>query len=247
MTVTRTEYMAISMARFLRDGDVLITGTNATIPRAAAFVANHLGRLSVRTVIGAFGTVNPTVYPTPQSGGDQRFFAGESNESLATIISDQVRGLADVICLGGLQLDQRGRLNLCVIGPYDAPTLRGPGTVGLSLMATVARTFVFFMHHDRRTFVQNVDFVGGEGLPKDGGGIELVVTPLAVFGPNESRDRIDLISIHPGVTFDEVQDRTGFRLDPRRAIVTQTPTPEELTALRANPDSKHLAELFVRT
>jgi glutaconate CoA-transferase subunit B len=236
MTFSAAELMAIVLSRSLRDGDVMVTGTNAAITRSAAHVAQSCGKPRVTTVIGAFGTVDPTAQVAPASGGDQAFLPGRLDTSLATVVGDQVRGLADVICLGGLQVDRLGRVNLAVVGDYDRPDLRGPGTVGVSLIATVKRAFLYFMEHDPRIFVETVDFLGGEGLRSDGGGIDVIVTPLAVLGPVEDRSRIDLVSIHPGVTFDEVQERTAFALDPRRSRATAAPSERELSALRSFPD-----------
>ncbi len=242
MSFNTAELMSIVIARALRDGDVMVTGTNAAITRSAAFVAESLGKRVV-TMIGAFGTVDPTTPRVPASGGDQDFIPGRLESSLATAISDQVGGLADVICLGGLQLDRAGRLNLAVVGDHARPTLRGPGTIGVSLMATIGRTFLYFMDHDPRTFVETVDFVGGQGLRSDGGGIALIVTPLAVLGPVDDRSRIDLISLHPGVSFERVQERTGFALDSQRAETTREPSDAELEALSAAPDAAALAEI----
>jgi len=242
MSFSTAELMAVVLSRHLRHGDMMVTGTNAAITRSAAHVAQSEGR-RVATVIGAFGTVDPSAERAPASGGDQRFLPGRLDSSLATVVGDQVRGLADVICLGGLQVDRLGRVNLAVVGSYEKPTLRGPGTVGIALIATVKRTFLYFMQHDPRTFVETVDFLGGQGLRADGGGIEVIVTPLAVLGPVEDRSRIDLRSVHPGVSFEEVQARTGFVLEVGRARTTEAPSESELQALRAYPDGRSLRSL----
>jgi glutaconate CoA-transferase, subunit B len=242
MSLTAEELMAVAMSRALRDGDVLVTGTNAAIPRSAVHVAQSCGRERVRTVIGAFGTVDPSAERVPASGGDQSFLPGRLDTSLAAVVGDQVRGLADVICLGGLQVDRLGRVNLAVVGDYASPKLRGPGTVGVSLIATVKRTFLYFMTHDPRVFVERVDFLGAEGIRPDGGGIDVIITPLAVLGPVEDRSRIDLLSVHPGVSFEQVQERTGFALDRQRARTTPEPSASELAALRSCADGVGLGD-----
>jgi glutaconate CoA-transferase subunit B len=242
MSFTTEELMAVVMSRALREGDVMITGTNAAIPRTAAHVAQSCGKPLVRTVIGAFGTVDPSAERAPASGGDQSFLPGRLDTSLAAVVGDQVRGLADVICLGGLQVDRLGRVNLAVVGDYARPTLRGPGTVGVSLIATVKRVFLYFMTHDPRVFVESVDFLGAEGIRHDGRGIDVIITPLAVLGPAEDRSRIDLVSIHPGISFEQVQERTGFVLDPGRARTTIEPSEAELAALRSCPDGAALGD-----
>lgn len=241
MSYATAELMAVAMSRALREGDVMVTGTNSSITCAAAAVARGCGRPRVRTLIGAFGTIDPSAERVPQSGGDQTFLPGRLVTRMAATLADQVRGLPDLICLGALQVDRRGRVNLAVVGDYERPALRGPGTIGVSLLATLPRAFLYFEHHDPRTFVEAVDFVGGEGIRADGGGIEVIVTPLAVLGPVEDRSRIDLLSVHPGVSFDEVQERTGFPLDPARARPTEPPAGRELAALRGDPTGATLA------
>jgi glutaconate CoA-transferase subunit B len=245
MSATPGELLAVVLSRALRDGDVMITGTNAAITRGAVAVAQACGRPRASAVIGAFGTVDPSTELAPCSGGDQDFLPGRVVSGLGAVVCDQVRGLADVICLGGLQVDRRGRVNLAVIGPYARPKLRGPGTIGVSLMASIPRTFLYFNDHDPRTFVERVDFLGAEGIKPGGGGIEVIVTPLAVLGPVEDRSRIDLLSVHPGVEFEQVQARTGFPLDESRARPTGAPSEAELAALRADPDGATLRDLVL--
>lgn len=241
MTWNCAELMAIVFSRNLRDGDVVVAGTNAVIPMSACRIAQLCGSTRVTTLIGATGTIDPDASEIPESGADQSFISGRITLGLAQGLADQVRGFADVIFLGGLQVDRKGRCNLAVVGDYKAPKLRGPGTIGLSLTATVKRTFLFFESHSARTFVDSVDFVSGEGL-REQGGVELIVTPLGVLAPNRARTSIDLKSIHPGVTFEQIQNRTGFPLDPRGVTITPEPTERELTALRNCPYAKQLAQ-----
>ncbi|HVX31549.1 MAG TPA: CoA-transferase [Solirubrobacterales bacterium] len=243
MNYSVAELMAVVLSRRLREGDVMVTGTNAGITCSAALVARACGRPRVRTIIGAFGTVDPTVELVPASGADQSFLPGRVVTDLISTLGDQVRGLADVICLGGLQVDRDGRVNLAVVGDYSRPDLRGPGTIGVSLIARLERTFLYFTEHDPRTFVERVDFVGAQGLRPGGRGLEVIVTPMAVLGPVEDGSRIDLVSIHAGFDFEQVQARTGFALDPSRAVVTEPPSEEELAALRGHPYGMSLATM----
>ena len=239
MNCSRAEWMALVIARALRDGDVVVTGTRATLPSAACNVARLCGKPRVTVMIGATGTLDPTVQPVPESGGDQSFLRGRVTLDLATGVADQLRGYADVIFLGALQLDARGRCNLTVVGDYARPRLRGPGSIGLSMVASVKRTFMFFERHEARVFVPQVDFVSGATL---GDGRELlVVTPLGVFGAAPGTQRVVLKSVHPGVTFADLQARTGFALDQRHCVDFPPPSTAELAALRSLPDGQRLA------
>jgi glutaconate CoA-transferase subunit B len=136
---------------------------------------------------------------------------------LGTGIADQLRGFADVIFLGGLHLDARGRCNPAVLGGYARPRRRGPGSIVLSLVATVKRTFLFFERHDPRVFGDSVDFVSGERQTDDE---LLVVTPLAVFGSRGGCAQVVLKSMHPGVDFDTVQAHARRNWPPYTAART---------------------------
>jgi glutaconate CoA-transferase, subunit B len=97
--------------------------------------------------------------------------------------------------------------------------------------------------HEKRRFVENVDFVTspgwlrGEdtrrqsGLPN--GGMYRVITDLAVFGFDEKTRRMKPIALNPGVTREQVQDNTGFKLEfDHDTGVTEPPTDHELMVLR---------------
>lgn len=243
MNTNRAELMAVVLARALDDGDVVVAGTNGTLPLAACRTAQRCGKPRVRVLIGASGTLDPSVDAAPASGGDEAFVPGRAVLGLGTGIADQLRGFADVIFLGGLQLDARGRCNLAVLGDYTRPRLRGPGSIGLSLVATVRRTFMFFERHDPRVFVECVDFVSGETVRKQEDDELIVVTPLCVFGSRAGADRVVLKSVHPCVDFDTVQSRTGFPIARDDAVETPLPTAEEIDALRACADGRKLATL----
>lgn len=241
MNCTTAELMALVCARALRDGDVIVTGTRATLPTAAYRSAQLLGKPHVRAMIGATGTINPQVQPVPPSGGDQAFVPGRVTLDLATGVCDQLRGLVDVIFLGALQLDRAGRCNLAVVGDYRQPRLRGPGSIGLSMVGSVKRTFMFFERHDPRVLVERVDFVSGDILRN--GGELLVVTPLGVLGSRPGEAHIDVLSLHPGVSFEQMQAATGFALSAARALVTPPATNDELEALRSLPDGRALQDM----
>jgi glutaconate CoA-transferase subunit B len=98
------------------------------------------------------------------------------------------------------------------------------------LMPTARRVILWRTKHDRRTFVERLDFVTAAG------NVDRVITPLGIFAHRGSR--LEVESIHPGVTPDAFRDATGFAVavGPETPL-TPSPTPEELTVLRAiDPD-----------
>jgi len=59
-----------------------------------------------------------------------------------------------------------------------------------------------------------------------------VITQLGVYGFDEESKRLELLSLHPGVTVEEVQANSGFEiLIPAELPVTQPPTAEERRVL----------------
>jgi glutaconate CoA-transferase subunit B len=70
------------------------------------------------------------------------------------------------------------------------------------------------------------------------GGTFRVVTDLAVFGFDADKRRMQVMSLNPGVTREELQDNTGFALDfSPHPGVTEPPTDQELELLRElDPD-----------
>jgi glutaconate CoA-transferase subunit B len=144
----------------------------------------------------------------------------------------------------GAQIDKFGNVNNTVIGDYDTPRVRlagGGGMADLSVM--IPRIMLWSTTHTRRTFVDRVDFRSGLGYGDGGndrerrgiaGGPVTCITNLCVFGFDPATKHMRVDSLHPGVTFDDVQAATGFVLAAPTgdAPVTAAPTAAELYLLR---------------
>jgi glutaconate CoA-transferase subunit B len=99
-----------------------------------------------------------------------------------------------------------------------------------------------------KRFVETLDFLTtpgyltgpgareAAGLPR-GSGPYQVITDLAVMGYAEESRRMEVRSLHPGVTPEQVRAATGFRLDVADALATTEPPRElELRILREEVD-----------
>jgi glutaconate CoA-transferase, subunit B len=246
------ELLTILSARQLEDGQVVFAGVG--IPLLAATLAQRL-RCPGLTILFEGGVIGAFIEPgkLPPSTNDQRC-TKRANMVLgsAEVLLLLQRGYVDIGFMGGAQIDQYGNLNSSVIGDPEKPATRLPGTGGGNDIASLTRMIVT-MKHERRRFVENVDFVtspgwlsGGDsraakGLPT--GGTYRVVTDLAVLGFDESTRRMKAIALNPGVTREQVQDNTGFALlFDEETSVTQPPTEHELAILRElDPDRLYTA------
>lgn len=233
------ELMAVVMARQLRPREVAIMGAVSALPQAACRLAQLTSAPGLWFIAGGSGAVNPRLDPLVASSCDERLLDADAVMTLPDVILVEGRGdLIDVFFAGGLQIDARGNCNLGPVGPWSHPTLRGPGGVGLPFVSRAGRVVIYSMSHDRRTFVERVDFVSGPGFPVDhgtlpGGGPSLIVTPLCTMDFDPGTHVARLATLHPGVTIDQVLEATGFPpVVPARLETTPPPTAEELSILR---------------
>jgi glutaconate CoA-transferase subunit B len=156
-------------------------------------------------------------------------------------------GLIDVAFLGGAQIDRFGNLNTTVIGSYDAPKVRLPGSGGACEIAIHARRILVIMRQARRSFVRELDFRTSPGHSGDpahdaargwhGSGPTSVVTDLGTYGFDDETGEMTLLTLHPGVTFEDVREHTGW--EPKVAPdmgETPAPTDEELRLIREELD-----------
>ncbi len=238
------ELMAAVMARQMRPKEVAIMGAVSALPQAACRLAQLTTAPGLWFIAGGSGAVNPHLDRLVASSCDERLLDADTVMTLPDVILVEGRGdLIDVFFAGGLQIDARGNCNLGPVGPWRHPTLRGPGGVGLPFVSRAGRVVIYSMSHDRRTFVEHVDFVSGPGFPADhgtlvGGGPSLIVTPLCTMDFDPSSHVARLATLHPGVTIDQVLAATGFvPIVPAEVATTPPPTVEELAILRRmDPD-----------
>lgn len=249
---TASELLAVSSARALRDGQIVFAGVG--IPLLAATLAQrlHAPRL---TILFEGGVIGPFVQPgaLPPSTNEQRC-ARRAN--MLTPITEVLlllqRGYVDVGFMGGAQIDRYGNLNSSFIGDPDAPKTRLPGTGGGNDIASLAEIIVA-MKHEKRRFVEKVDFVtspgylsGGDSRARSGlpvGGPYKVVTDLAVMGFDPDTKQMRIETLQPGISAERVQENTGFELPlAPGAAEAEPPTADELAILaELDPDRLYTA------
>lgn len=156
-------------------------------------------------------------------------------------------GLIDVAFLGGAQIDRFGNLNTTVIGSYDRPKVRLPGSGGACEIAIHARQILVIMRQAQRSFVDELHFRTSPGHSGDpahdaargwsGSGPTAVVTDLGTYGFDATTGEMTLMTLHPGVSLEDVRANMGW--DPRVADdlgETVPPSTDELRLIREDLD-----------
>src|SRR5580693_1879541 len=241
------ELMICCAARELEDGKTVAVGTG--VPCAAAMLAQRTAAPNLVIFFEA-GGVAPQLPTMPISVGDSRtFYRGLMATSMADVMETCQRGMMDYTFLGGAQIDAYGNLNSTMIGgDYARPKVRLPGSGGANDLASFCWRILVVTQHDRRRFVEKLDFLTtpgylsgpgareAAGLPA-GTGPYRVITDLAVLGYHPRTLRMQALSLHPGTTFERVQQATGFELTAAEPLaVTDPPSVEELRMLRDEVD-----------
>ena len=249
---TASELLAVMSARLLRDGQIVFAGVG--VPLLAATLAQRLHGPGL-TILFEGGTIGAFVEPgkLPPSTNEQRC-TRRANMVLGStdVLLLLQRGYVDVGFMGGAQIDQYGNLNSSFIGDAGRPSTRLPGTGGGNDIASLTQMIVA-MKHEKRRFVEHVDFVTSPGFLRGGdsrreagllaGGLYRVVTDLGLFGFDEHSKRMTLLALHPGATAAQVQQNTGFAVPVADDLsLTEPPTEQELAVLRhLDPDRLYTA------
>jgi acyl CoA:acetate/3-ketoacid CoA transferase beta subunit len=156
--------------------------------------------------------------------------------------------------MGASQIDAHGNQNLAAIGDWRQPKAQLLGLRGAPGNLVNHVTSYWVPNHSTRSFVPAVDVVSGPGYDRvselsrfirDNHEIRRVVSNLGVFDFANDEQRMQVVSVHPGTTVDEVVDATGFELLVADEVPeTRLPTDEELRLIREviDPDGLRRAE-----
>jgi glutaconate CoA-transferase, subunit B len=249
MDYNAAELMTVNSARMLMDGDTVFVGVG--LPNLACNLARRTHAPNLLMIYEA-GVVGARPARLPLSIGDPTLVSGSSLVcSMYDIFTLYLqRGNVDVGFLGGAQIDRFGNINATVIGDYNQPKVRLPGSGGSMEIAAWANRCYIMTPHQKRRFPEKVDFATSAGFLNGraereaagvrGRGPQAVVTNLGILTPDESGELV-LSSVHPGVTVEQVRQNTGWPLkvvDDLRT--TEPPTAGELRILREELDPDHI-------
>lgn len=238
---TPRELLACVAARLLQDGESVFVGTG--LPLVGALLAHKLHAPQMMAIYegGSIGAEPPVL---PWSVADPlTFYKAPVILSMSSVFGHSRAGFADVGFLGGAQVDMYGNMNATCIGPYDDPQVRLTGSGGANDIASLCDRLIFMGLHLPERFPEKCDYITSPGYIDGpgarekaglvGGGPWRVISHLGLMGFDDETKRMKLLSYHPGVTPEVIQQFTGFELLVASDVdETPKPTEEELYTLR---------------
>jgi glutaconate CoA-transferase subunit B len=241
------EYLAFIGASVLEDKKSVFVGTGLPIIAGMLAQKTHAPNLLIIFEAGGMGALLPEL---PISVGESRtYYKGIAASSMHDVMSLSQAGYIDYGFLGAAQMDIYGNINTTVIGNHALPKVRLPGSGGANDGGSFAqRLIIIIADQSKRTFVKKVDFLTTPGYLEGPGGRERaglakgsgpyrVITQLGIYGFDEQRKRLKLISIHPGVSIDQVKENSSFEIMiPSEVEITPEPTERHLRILRREID-----------
>ena len=240
---TSLEMMAVCGARNIKNGEIVFVGTG--LPMLAAMLAKRTHAPKAKIVYEA-GFIDSNAVDLSLSIADSRLAYNAAAaigliETLGILLQG---GRVDVGFVGAAQIDEYGNINTTYIGDFENPIVRLPGSGGGNDIVSYAKRIVIIMTHQKRKFVKKLHYLtspghldGPEARKREGllgGGPSLVITNLCQMGFDEETKRVKLLTVHPGVTVEQVLENVGFDLIvPEHVPQTEPPTYKELEILRA--------------
>lgn len=225
---------------FRNDGEVLVTGIGV-IPRLAASLAM---KTSNTDIMMTDSEAYILAEPNPLGARPKDFV--QKNESWMGFshIFDNVWSGKRHLMGGPTQIDQYGQANIsCIGGTYENPKVQMLGARGFPGNSISHANSYFFPSHNSRAFVAGeCDMVctigyNPERLPKgysfDDIDMRMVLSDLCVMDWNGPNHQLQLVSLHPGITVEQVVENTGFEIHvPESVGTTAAPTEEQLEIIR---------------
>lgn len=254
---TVNELMAVATSRELRDGELGFIGVGTdgrafTLAVGIPITAARLAQLSHAPNFTIFwnNLLSPELdripphltqhYLTKWPCAFQPVTCEDKNEMLAS-------GRFDVSFDSAPQIDQYGNLNITAIGDYKRPKVRLVGCLAQPDHFAFVKRPIIVTDLKKRTFVEKVDFITSVGYLNGGNsrveagllpyGPWKIITEKCIFNFDNEQKKMQIESLHPGVTLEEVLDNMNFKpLIPETLATTPEPTDEQIRVIRQEID-----------
>jgi acyl CoA:acetate/3-ketoacid CoA transferase beta subunit len=247
ISVSRPEVCAVACAELFRDAGEIMVSPMATMVSIGA----RLARLTFSPDILLTDGEAQLLADTPAIGA---VGAIEGWMPFGRVFETLAWGRRHVV-MGANQIDRYGNQNLSAFGPLQHPTRQMFGVRGAPGNTINHATSYWVGNHSKRVFGDSVDVVSGIGWDKVDTdnpayrfvNVYRVVSNLGVFDFNGPDHQMRAVSLHPGITPQEVQENTSFEvhgLD--KAEATRLPAQRELELIRTVIDPKSLRDKEIR-
>jgi acyl CoA:acetate/3-ketoacid CoA transferase beta subunit len=241
--VTRAEYCAVACAELFADAGEIFASPMATLPLIGA----RLAKLTTEPDLIITDGEALILAEAPAIGASAPI---EGYIPFSKVFDVVASGRRHVV-MGANQIDKFGNQNLSAFGPLDKPTRQMFGLRGAPGNTINHATSYWVGKHSSRVFAEKVDVVCGVGYDKvdpENPAFRFlknhqVVTNLGVFDFQGPGQTMRAVTLHPGVTAEDVASNTSFEiagLD--SAGITREPTAEELRLIREVIDPKSLRD-----
>lgn len=248
--VLRSDFCVIACAEAWRDAGEIIASPMGTIPSIAARLAKATFSPDLLLSDGvATFLANADELPVGAPTAESPSPVAEGWIPYRLVFDLLWNGRRHVM-MGASQIDRFGNQNIACIGDWEKPKAMLLGMRGAPGNTLNHPTSYWVPNQSTRSFVESVDVVSGVGYDRAAGlgaagrfhSIGRVVSNLGVFDFDTPDHSMRLVSVHPGVTVDEIREATGFELSVDDDVtVTRRPTDQELRLLRTVLDPRGLA------
>ncbi|WEH18787.1 CoA-transferase [Streptomyces sp. VNUA24] len=225
--VTRAEYCVIACAETWRGAGEILASPMGLVPSLGA-------RLARRTFSPDLLLTDGEALLVGVDGTVEGWLPYRRHLALVT-------GGRRHVMMGASQIDRYGNQNISCVGDWERPRRQLLGVRGAPVNTLNNPTSYWVPKHSRRVFVEKVDMVCGVGHDRVAEypaaarfhHLARVVSDLGVFDFATPDRTMRLVSLHPGVTVEQVAEATGFALTvPDEVPYTRDPTGEELRLIR---------------
>jgi acyl CoA:acetate/3-ketoacid CoA transferase beta subunit len=242
--ITIDEIMVVCISRQLQDGETVAQGLATPLIAAAYLLARrtHAPHLHFISAIGQGICRQPAPVGLAHV---EKFLLDRAINSVgfARAVTEILTSLKPKEFFRPGQIDKHGNFNNIAFGKDYVSTrhtrLRLPGSGGIPDVTTfLSEIHLYVPRHSRATFVENLDVCSGLGYHPartQGAGPRYLTSDLGLF--DYANGQMRLISFHPGVTINQIQERTGFKIEISPVVdETKLPSDEELRLLREEID-----------
>ncbi|MEU5952709.1 CoA-transferase [Streptomyces sp. NPDC047525] len=249
-SVTRAEYCVIACAEAWRGAGEILASPMGTVPAIAARLAKLTFSPDLLLTDGEALLIGDVPAVGAPSAVTEGWLPYRRHLTMAM-------GGRRHVMMGASQIDRFGNQNISCIGDWERPRRQLLGVRGAPVNTLNNPVSYWIPRHSKRVFVEKVDMISGVGYDSAAAAgpsatrfhdLRRVVSDLGVFDFGAADHAMRLVSLHPGVTVEQVRESTGFRLAEADDVpCTREPTAKELRLIRDVVDPRGLREREVRS